>query len=108
MFIADKDTDECSTNNGGCEQSCHNTIGSYYCSCSNNYTLNTDHHHCDGMIVNITLYLLSIHFIDVNECSLGIDQCNQNCVNTPGSYQCYCNAGYHLMSEEKTCAGKLV
>ena len=42
------DINECITDNGGCEQSCHNTIGSYYCSCNNNYTLNTDHHHCDG------------------------------------------------------------
>ena len=42
------DVNECITNNGGCEQLCHNTIGSYYCSCNSSYTLNTDNHMCDG------------------------------------------------------------
>ena len=44
------DIDECGIGNGGCEQSCHNTIGSYYCSCNNSFTLNSDHHHCDGNV----------------------------------------------------------
>ena len=42
---------------------------------------------------------------DVDECTLGINGCNQNCVNTEGSYLCSCFAGYHLMSNQKTCVG---
>lgn len=43
--------------------------------------------------------------IDINECSLGYDECNQYCINTEGSYLCYCSSGYHLMSDHKTCIG---
>ena len=42
---------------------------------------------------------------DIDECTLGINGCNQNCVNTDGSYLCSCFAGYHLMSNQKTCVG---
>ena len=40
------DINECSVNNGGCQQTCHNTAGSYYCQCSTGYTL--DHNNCTG------------------------------------------------------------
>ena len=35
----DVDIDECSTNDGGCQQHCHNTLGSYYCSCDSGWRL---------------------------------------------------------------------
>ena len=59
------------------------------------------------MVMVMVIYFLSMHLIDVDECSLGIDGCNQNCVNTNGSYLCYCNAGYHLMSDQNSCAGNV-
>ena len=40
------DINECDTNNGGCEQICNNTAGSYYCSCDFNYHLDVDGHAC--------------------------------------------------------------
>ncbi|XP_054747410.1 dorsal-ventral patterning protein tolloid [Anastrepha obliqua] len=40
------DLDECSINNGGCQQHCTNTYGSYMCSCRNGYTLHNDEHNC--------------------------------------------------------------
>ena len=43
------DTDECSNNNGGCAQNCTNTVGSYVCSCSSGYNLNSDQHACNGI-----------------------------------------------------------
>ena len=39
---------ECIANNGGCDQHCTNTLGSYYCSCAVGYTLNGNEHACDG------------------------------------------------------------
>ena len=49
QHIYNIDIDECSIDNGGCEHSCINTNGSYYCSCNYGYTIDTsDHHHCNG------------------------------------------------------------
>ena len=42
------DINECSTNNGGCDHYCHNSAGSYSCSCYSNYQLNSDNHTCNG------------------------------------------------------------
>ena len=33
------DTNECSSNNGGCNQTCINEIGSFHCECDIGYTL---------------------------------------------------------------------
>ena len=41
------DINECSTNNGGCEHNCVNTIGSFTCSCNTGYSL-TSGLHCSG------------------------------------------------------------
>ena len=42
------DFDECSRNNGGCDQTCVNTIGSFYCICdrSDLYALDNDGRRC--------------------------------------------------------------
>ena len=45
------DIDECLINNGSCDHNCHNSDGSYTCSCSNGYQLNSDGHACDGKFV---------------------------------------------------------
>ena len=39
VYITTIDIDECITNNGGCEQMCTNTIGSFNCSCTDGYNL---------------------------------------------------------------------
>ena len=44
------DVNECTMNNGGCAQSCTNSPGSYYCNCSDGYSLNLDEHSCSGII----------------------------------------------------------
>jgi len=35
--------------------------------------------------------------IDVDECELNIDNCDENmvCINIPGSFSCSCNLGYY-------------
>lgn len=42
------DINECNQGNGGCEQLCTNTFGSYKCSCNDGYTLDFDGVSCAG------------------------------------------------------------
>ncbi len=42
------DEDQCSHDNGGCQQICINLIPGYNCSCDPGYTLNEDGRTCDG------------------------------------------------------------
>jgi len=42
------DINECDDNNGGCEQICTNTDGSFQCDCRSGFTLNNDGMTCDG------------------------------------------------------------
>lgn len=45
------DIDECVRfNNGGCEHDCHNSNGSFSCTCRAGYTLKKDHLSCAGML----------------------------------------------------------
>ncbi|RDD43408.1 Deleted in malignant brain tumors 1 protein [Trichoplax sp. H2] len=41
-----QDINECETLNGGCQEACINTFGSYRCQCANNSILMKDGHHC--------------------------------------------------------------
>ena len=40
------DTNECASNNGGCDDVCSNSDGSYTCSCSRGLVLSQDSHAC--------------------------------------------------------------
>jgi len=40
------DTNECLVNNGGCDQICENTVGSFLCHCRENYKLEPDGRTC--------------------------------------------------------------
>ena len=43
------DIDECSSDNGGCSQTCDNIAGSHVCSCDSGYMLDTsDERSCLG------------------------------------------------------------
>ena len=42
------DVNECDTNNGGCNQMCTNTGGSFECSCGVGYVLANDDLNCAG------------------------------------------------------------
>ena len=40
------DVNECQFNNGGCGQTCINTVGSFKCACAPQFTLNSDKRTC--------------------------------------------------------------
>ena len=44
-------------------------------------------------------------FSDINECRLGIADCEQECINTAGSFLCRCAAGFQLSADFRTCEG---
>lgn len=44
--VTNVDEDECAVHNGGCQQICKNTIGSYQCSCHNGFILHENGHDC--------------------------------------------------------------
>ncbi|KAL2296496.1 hypothetical protein Nmel_015815 [Mimus melanotis] len=46
----DRDIDECQVHNGGCQQRCVNTLGSYYCECQPGFRLHTDGRTCLAQI----------------------------------------------------------
>ena len=49
VFIID--IDECNEDNGGCEQICNNTVGSYECFCRDGYELDSNGINCTGTYV---------------------------------------------------------
>ncbi|KAK7092486.1 hypothetical protein V1264_008224 [Littorina saxatilis] len=82
-----QDTDECSDDIAcGQDEICSNIPGSFYCSCMSGYQR-----------MNTTC-------VDMDECSLGTDNCQQKCVNVGGTYNCECNYGYRLNADRTTCS----
>ncbi|CAH1277638.1 MUC4 [Branchiostoma lanceolatum] len=81
------DIDECSENNGRCQQDCVNTEGSYYCTCRTGYRLSGTH-----------------NCIDYDECETNNGGCQQACINTAGSFSCSCFAEYSWDDDSITCS----
>ena len=48
VFCFSVDIDECTKANGGCNHTCHNTNGSYYCTCKEGFILKEDQRTCSG------------------------------------------------------------
>ena len=44
------DVNECSTDQGGCDHFCENSVGSFWCSCRNGFALAPDGSTCSGSI----------------------------------------------------------
>uniref|UniRef100_A0A3B5KJS5 Growth arrest-specific 6 n=1 Tax=Takifugu rubripes TaxID=31033 RepID=A0A3B5KJS5_TAKRU len=82
----EKDVDECSKRNGGCDHQCNNTMGSYRCSCHQGYML-VGRHMCD----------------DVDECKDAEVCGTASCKNKEGGYDCLCETGYVYDNETKSC-----
>ena len=121
------DLNECLTENGGCRQTCTNTVGSYVCSCNEGFTLASDRRNCTGKpwprnftiiiiiiagaktereLIIIALILL-YNFSDINECQSNMGGCAHSCYNTIGSFTCDCMPGYTLANDDSTCNGEI-
>ncbi|XP_045207056.2 uncharacterized protein LOC123559381 [Mercenaria mercenaria] len=73
---------ECALGLDDCENAeCVDTDGGYICTCQPGFVPR-------GGSLTIC--------DDVNECAPELNFCDHNCTNTPGSYECSCNAGYNL------------
>ena len=115
--------DECATNNGGCDQRCINTLGSFYCQCDGamvladdqrtcvqNYCANSQlkcAHGCTNTISGgvcscpeqFTIADDNQTCIDLNECDLNNGGCDGVCVNLSPGYQCACPGA--LVAQDK-------
>ncbi|XP_017074068.1 multiple epidermal growth factor-like domains protein 6 [Drosophila eugracilis] len=98
-----------------CEHKCENLIGSYICHCPEGYHLLDDHQSCASNTKKPSKQTKcpsgfertadGSQCQDINECiSLtNPHNCQQECINAIGSFNCSCIAGYHLMSDMKSC-----
>ena len=59
------DINECQNNNGGCQHTCNNTVGSFQCSCLSGYSLNADGLQCDGKILLTMNYHHTVLLISI-------------------------------------------
>ena len=52
------------------------------------------------------MLMIIYNFLDIDECSLSIDECheNANCINIPGSYLCKCEGRF--ARNKNLCQGK--
>ncbi|XP_057304688.1 uncharacterized protein LOC130641759 isoform X2 [Hydractinia symbiolongicarpus] len=79
----------CDSFSSSCVASCRNTVGSFSCSCSTGFQLNSD----GGTVC-----------VDIDECSSStLNACQHHCYNTPGSFSCHCQTGYRLSNDSRTC-----
>ena len=45
---------------------------------------------------------------EVDECALGIDMCEQSCINTFPGFMCGCNVGFTLNEDGALCDGIVI
>ena len=104
------DIDECLENIAGCSDTCHNTIGSFYCTCFDGYELEFEKGtECLGQLARSSILCsfknINITTIDINECKFDNGGCTDLCTNTPGSYTCQCEDGFALAVDKHSCYG---
>ena len=125
------DIDECRGSHT-CSHGCINSYGSYDCVCPPGYQLEAPgadgcigkssmecgYKLCDlvlvlivcGLYIRVVLIKDLIAFTDIDECFQGAcsDIEGSTCMNTEGSYECQCRAGYRLSSDQQTCEGTYI
>ena len=53
-FVLCVDYDECTDNNGSCEDICVNSLGSFSCDCREGFSLDNDGINCTGMTYDLS------------------------------------------------------
>ena len=89
-MLLSADDNECSFNNGGCQQICTNLDGSFVCDCPDGFVLQANALTC----------------VDVDECRTSVSTCAQLCRNNQGNFTCDCLTGYTLNNDLVTCTGE--
>lgn len=124
------DVDECSSS--PCHHGhCINTPGSYHCRCHDGFQATLTKQACVGtatrlregavgvlarwslnlepeLVLGGTCSLPASLPPDVDECIVSSGLCRHGrCINTEGTFQCVCNAGFELSTNGKNCVGEL-
>ena len=129
-------SDTCACTDSGippCEPVCTNAVGSFVCSCSVGYEidsllLNCFGQYCTPIADHPYVYtVLRINgcsqdkwmiecclFLDIDECTTGahvctcdnLAGCSPVCLDTVGSYTCDCSAGFTISGDGITCLGE--
>ena len=61
------DIDECNTNNGGCNQTCTNNVGSFIGSCQPGYQHDANNQSCNGKHeLNLKIKLFHLHVLQTS------------------------------------------
>ncbi|XP_056144809.1 sushi domain-containing protein 1 isoform X2 [Lampris incognitus] len=89
-FCQDKDECQIGANKiCGHHTSCHNTYGSYYCTCLSGYSPSNS---MSSFIPND-----GTHCQDIDECQVsGLCGEGGRCMNLDGSFECHCEVGYQV------------
>lgn len=98
------DLNECLSDNN-CTQVCVNTPGDYKCECRMgfqfttevaNYSMNSTMNTTNTTNVTRGEGNKGVECVDIDECRIQTDMCEQLCNNTIGSYNCSCVMGFNL------------
>ncbi len=63
----------------------------------------TPPYQCFSPLLSISL---SLFFADIDECLENNGGCDHFCRNTVGSFECSCQKGHKLLTNERTCQGE--
>ncbi|XP_034152115.1 sushi, von Willebrand factor type A, EGF and pentraxin domain-containing protein 1 isoform X5 [Esox lucius] len=89
-----QDKDECQMGTSkicGKNTACHNTYGSYYCTCLTGYSPSNS--------MAIFIPNDGTHCQDIDECRIqGICGEGGQCTNIPGNFHCHCQVGYRVQN----------
>ncbi|KAJ3594070.1 hypothetical protein NHX12_006402 [Muraenolepis orangiensis] len=80
-----------------CEQQCTDHFGRVVCTCYPGYRFDRERHRTHQ----------SPYCLDVDECEESTSNvCEQECVNTVGSFQCQCGSSHILAPDQRSCVAR--
>uniref|UniRef100_A0A3P8V2Q4 Nephronectin-like n=1 Tax=Cynoglossus semilaevis TaxID=244447 RepID=A0A3P8V2Q4_CYNSE len=87
-----------------CQQGCKHgvCVGPDRCKCHPGYSGKACNQEAEQPCPPSHMLLIGLikdHDVNLNECGLKPRPCKHRCMNTPGSYKCYCQDGYTLQSD---------